>query len=145
MSFPGNQAESRGPFRAASEQSSAERIDDACRRAIAGKLAVRDIGAWLQGDTVSEPEFRLLWMLSRQAGGTCDSLDQAEMAERLVVSPAQVSGAVERLRNAGLLERVDSKRDRRRQLWQLTGSGEQLLGRVVDRVAGVAPKREAAA
>ena len=97
MSFPGNQAD-RGPVRAASEQSSAERIDDACRRAIAGKLAVRDIGSWLQGDTVSEPEFRLLWMLSRQAGGTRDSLDQAEMAERLVVSPAQVSGAVDRLR-----------------------------------------------
>ena len=54
-------------------------------------------------------------------------LDQADLAEQLVVSPAQVSGAVERLRSLGLLERVDSQRDRRRQLWQVTGAGDALL------------------
>lgn len=146
MIFLGNQADRRAEQGVVSERLSAERIEQACRDAAAGKLAVRDIAAWLQGDAVNEPEFRLLWLLSRHGRGEGrEALDQAQLAERLVVSPAQVSGAVERLRSAELLERVDAKGDRRRQLWQVTMSGEQLLNRVVDRVAGLAAKREAAA
>ena len=146
MLFLGIQADWRGDASAFNGGTSAERIERACRAAAAGKLAVRDIGAWLRGDEISEPEFRLLWLLSRhrRAEGR-EPLDQAEMAERLVVSPAQVSGAVERLRNAGWLERVAAKGDRRRQLWQVTPSGEQLLGRIVDRIASHDAQRGAAA
>lgn len=146
MLFLGNQADRRADQAAASECSSAERIEQACHAAAAGKLAVRDIGEWLQGDSISEPEFRLLWLLSRQGRGKGrEALDQAQMAERLVVSPAQVSGAVERLRSAGLLERVEATGDRRRQVWQVTVSGEQLLQRIVDRVASLGSQRGAAA
>lgn len=147
MSFPGNSA-ARGyrPF-AASDALSAERIDAACRLASEGKLAARRITGWLGGSGINEPEFRLLWLLAGAAssGEATVPLDQADLAEQLIVSPAQVSGAVERLRSLGLLERVDSQRDRRRQLWQVTGVGKALLGRVVDHVADASTHRETAA
>jgi DNA-binding MarR family transcriptional regulator len=126
---------------------SAERIDEACRLAGEGKLAVRRIAVWLRGSGINEPEFRLLWLLTGAAssGDAALSLDQADLAEQLVVSPAQVSGAVERLRTLGLLERVDSQRDRRRQLWQVTNAGAALLGRIVNHVADSSSNRGAAA
>lgn len=126
---------------------SAERIDAACRLASEGKLAARRIAAWLHSVPVNEPEFRLLWVLAggSQREGAATSLDQADLAERLVVSPAQVSGAVERLRSLGLLERIQHERDRRRQLWQVTSAGDELLRRIVNQVAGVSSNREAAA
>jgi DNA-binding MarR family transcriptional regulator len=126
---------------------SAERIDAACRLAGEGKLAARRIAAWLAGAPVNEPEFRLLWLLAGglQPKAVTMPLDQADLAEQLVVSPAQVSGAVERLRSLGLLERMQHERDRRRQLWQVTNAGDELLRRIVNQVAGVSSNREAAA
>lgn len=147
MSFSGDSADvGRWPC-AASGSLSAERIDAACRLAAEGKLASRRIAAWLNGSAINEPEFRLLWLL---AGGSqpevaATSLDQADLAERLAVSPAQVSGAVERLRTLGLLERIQHERDRRRQLWQVTLAGGELLRRIVNQVAAASSQREAAA
>ncbi len=147
MSFSGNSADSgRGPC-AASSSLPAERVDAACRMAAEGKLAARRIAAWLHGSGINEPEFRLLWLLAggSQASSAATPCDQAEMAARLVVSPAQVSGAVERLRGAGLLQREHDERDRRRQLWQITAEGKALLLRVVNLVATLPRAREAAA
>lgn len=147
MSFPGNSADpSQRPF-AASDPLATEQIDAACRSAAEGKLAARRISAWLDGSEVNEPEFRLLWLLAGAANRTSIpvSLDQAELAERLAVSPAQVSGAVERLRGLGLLERALNQGDRRRQLWLATVAGELLLRRIVNQVAVASAHREAAA
>ena len=147
MSFCGNSAESERWSGAASGSPSVERISAACRLAAEGKLAARRIASWLAGSEINEPEFRLLWLL---AGATSTSvsaaaLDQAELAERLVVSPAQVSGAVERLRSLGLVERVQHQRDRRRQLWQVTEAGDALLRQIIDRVHAAFLQQEAAA
>lgn len=147
MSFRGNSAGSgHRPF-TASGSLSMERIDAACRSAAEGKLAARMIAAWLEGAEISEPEFRLLWLLAGAAdlSATAASMDQAELAEQLVVSPAQISGAVERLRDLGLLERAANRGDRRRQLWRVTVAGDALLRRIVDQVAAVTSQREAAA
>lgn len=147
MSFSGDSADpGRWPC-AASGSLSAEQIDAACRLAGEGKLAARRITGWLRGSEINEPEFRLLWLLAgaTNSGDGAVSLDQADLAEQLVVSPAQVSGAVERLRSLGLLERVDSQRDRRRQLWQVTNAGDELLRRIVNHVADCSSNREAAA
>ena len=124
---------------AASGAASVARIDAACQLAADGKLAARDIAAWLRGFQVTEPEFRLLWLLSQSRGDrpAHDKFDQAELAELLVVSPAQVSGAVERLRSLGMLERTTDHHDRRRQLWRLADGGRQLLSAVVASVAGI--------
>jgi DNA-binding MarR family transcriptional regulator len=124
-----------------------ERINAACRLAAEGKLAVRRIATWLGGSEINEPEFRLLWLLAGTASADVSAvpLDQADLAAQLVVSAAQVSGAVERLRSLGLVERIQHERDRRRQLWRVTGAGNALLRRIVDRVHEAASRQEAAA
>ena len=147
MSFRGNPAEADRWPGTASGWPSVERINAACRSAAEGKLAARRIAAWLSGSAINEPEFRLLWLLSGAArsDATVAALDQADLAEQLVVSPAQVSGAVERLRNLGLVERIQHQRDRRRQLWSVTEAGDELLQLIVARVREAASQQEAAA
>jgi DNA-binding MarR family transcriptional regulator len=141
MSFYGTSAESERRSGTASGSQSVERINAVCRLAAEGKLAARRITVWLGRSEINEPEFRLLWLLAgtASAGISAVPLDQADLAEQLVVSPAQVSGAVERLRSLGLVERLQHQRDRRRQLWRVTDAGDALLGRIVDRVANQAP------
>lgn len=147
MSFRGNPAEVNRWSGPASGSSSVERINATCRLAAEGKLAARRIAAWLGGSEINEPEFRLLWLLAGTASSDVLAvpLDQADLAEQLVVSPAQVSGAVERLRSFGLVERVQHQRDRRRQLWRVTEAGDALLRQIVGRVHAAFSQQEAAA
>lgn len=146
MSFRGISAEPERWPGAASGSSSIERINAACLLAAEGKLAARRIAVWLGGLEINEAEFRLLWLLAGtvSSGVSAAALDQADLAEQLVVSPAQVSGAVERLRSLGLVERVQHQRDRRRQLWRLTEAGGALLQLIVARVREAASQQEAA-
>jgi DNA-binding MarR family transcriptional regulator len=118
------------------------RVDRACRLAVAGKLALREIAAWVEGIGVSETEFRLLWLLFQQEHGEASkstALDQADLAERLAVSAAQISGVIERLRQRELIIRVSDGGDRRRQLWRLELTGEALVHTVVAHVASEIP------
>jgi DNA-binding MarR family transcriptional regulator len=114
------------------------RIDDACRRIAAGRLAARELSGWTLDAGVSEAEFRLLWILFRDSSAP----DQAALAARLAVSPAQISGAVERLRTSSLIELSVDPGDRRRQLWRLAPAGAALVHQVLVRVAA-APKEAA--
>jgi DNA-binding MarR family transcriptional regulator len=52
---------------------------------------------------------------------------QLELAQRMGMSPAQISGLVEVLRQRALLVSERSPRDRRRQTWRLTAAGEKVL------------------
>jgi DNA-binding MarR family transcriptional regulator len=115
------------------------RIDQICRRVADGRLAARELAAWVAGAGVSEAEFRLLWVLFH---GDL-SLNQAELASRLGVSPAQVSGAVERLHSAGHIDGGCDAADRRRQLWRLTAGGRALIHAVLAHVAAAAAKEAA--
>ena len=120
---------------AATQAGAVTRIEAACRQAVAGKLAVRELARWVDGFGVSETEFRLLWQLFLAAESPSYRpgalFDQAELAVRLAVSPAQVSGVVERLRSLALLERDAQPGDRRRQLWRLAPAGRTLVLAVV--------------
>ena len=71
-----------------------------------------------------EVEFRLMTML---AWDDQSGIGQRELARRLGVSDAQVSGLVERLRRCDLLAASRCRKDRRRQLWRLTEPGRRLL------------------
>ncbi len=106
-----------------------------------GRLALRDIAAWVAAFGLSEIEFRLLWQLSTTANANeADAeLDQAALATRLAVSPAQVSAVVDRLRGAGRVIGVVPVGDRRRQLWLLTPTGRELVERVVAAVDALPP------
>jgi DNA-binding MarR family transcriptional regulator len=125
-------------FESARPDDASGRVDRACRLAVAGKLALREIAAWVEDAGVSETEFRLLWLLFQQEHGEASkstALDQADLAERLAVSAAQVSGVIERLRQRELVDRVPDVSDRRRQLWRLASTGETLVQTVIVNVA----------
>ncbi|QDT75160.1 MarR family winged helix-turn-helix transcriptional regulator [Lacipirellula limnantheis] len=147
MSFRGNLADSGPAPLAASDCAVAERIDAVCQLVVHGKLAARQLATWLSGVEINEPEFRLMWLLAGAARFATDggiSIDQSGLAARLAVSAAQVSGAVERLRSVGLLERASDTSDRRRQLWRVTVAGEQVLRGIVERAAAAEPRGAAA-
>jgi DNA-binding MarR family transcriptional regulator len=67
----------------------------------------------------------LLWLVKRSPG-----LSLAELAAEEGISPPALSGHVDRLERAGLIERVRSTEDRRRVGLRLTEDGSRLLRRV---------------
>lgn len=67
----------------------------------------------------------LLWLVKRSPG-----LSLAELAAEEGISPPALSGHVDRLERAGLIERVRSTEDRRRVGLRLTDEGARLLRRV---------------
>ncbi len=104
-----------------------QQLDDACSRIAAGRGAARELTALVEGFGLKEAEFRLLWALF--SGDT--RFHQAELAESLGCSPAQVSGLVERQRLRGLIVGQAASGDRRRQIWRITPQGCELLEKVV--------------
>jgi DNA-binding MarR family transcriptional regulator len=67
----------------------------------------------------------LLWLVKRNPG-----LSLAELAAEEGISAPAMSGHVDRLERAGLLERLRSSDDRRRVGLRLTEEGERLMRRV---------------
>jgi DNA-binding MarR family transcriptional regulator len=67
----------------------------------------------------------LLWLVKRSPG-----LSLAELAAEEGISPPALSGHVDRLERAGLIDRVRSSEDRRRVGLRLTDEGARLLRRV---------------
>lgn len=67
----------------------------------------------------------LLWLIKRSPG-----LSLAELAGEEGISPPAMSGHVDRLERAGLVERARSSDDRRRVGLRLTEEGARLLRRV---------------
>ena len=74
---------------------------------------------------VTARQTTLLWLVKRSPG-----LSLAELAAEEGISPPALSGHVDRLENAGFLERVRSTQDRRRVGLRLTDEGARLLRRV---------------
>jgi DNA-binding MarR family transcriptional regulator len=67
----------------------------------------------------------LLWLVKRSPG-----LSLAELAAEEGISPPALSGHVDRLERAGLIERLRSTDDRRRVGLRLTQDGARMLRRV---------------
>ena len=74
---------------------------------------------------VTARQTTLLWLVKRSPG-----LSLAELAAEEGISPPAMSGHVDRLERAGLLERERSSDDRRRVGLKLTDDGRRLLRRV---------------
>jgi DNA-binding MarR family transcriptional regulator len=74
---------------------------------------------------VTARQATMLWLVKRRPG-----LSLAELAAEEGISPPALSGNVDRLERAGLLERVRSSEDRRRVGLRLTDDGDRLLRRV---------------
>jgi DNA-binding MarR family transcriptional regulator len=74
---------------------------------------------------VTARQATLLWLVKRSPG-----LSLAELAGEEGISPPAMSGHVDRLERAGLIERERSRDDRRRVGLRLTEEGERLMRRV---------------
>jgi DNA-binding MarR family transcriptional regulator len=74
---------------------------------------------------VTTRQATLLWLVKRSPG-----LSLAELAAEEGISPPALSGHVDRLERAGLIERVRSTEDRRRVGLALTEEGVKLLRRI---------------
>jgi len=74
---------------------------------------------------VTARQATLLWLVKRSPG-----LSLAELAAEEGISPPALSGHVDRLERAGLIDRVRSSEDRRRVGLRLTDDGARLLRRV---------------
>jgi DNA-binding MarR family transcriptional regulator len=74
---------------------------------------------------ITARQVTLLWLVKRSPG-----LSLAELAAEEGISPPALSGNVDRLERAGLLQRVRSHEDRRRVGLELTEEGARLLRRV---------------
>ena len=74
---------------------------------------------------VTSRQVTLLWLIRGNPG-----LSLRELAAEERISAPALSGHVDRLEKAGLLERVRDQGDRRRVGLTLTGEGERLLKRV---------------
>jgi len=74
---------------------------------------------------VTARQATLLWLVKRSPG-----LSLAELAAEEGISPPALSGHVDRLERAGLLERVRSTQDRRRVGLRLTDEGVKLMRRI---------------
>ena len=74
---------------------------------------------------VTARQATLLWLVKRSPG-----LSLAELAAEEGISPPAMSGHVDRLERAGLIERLRSSDDRRRVGLRLTDDGERLMRRV---------------
>jgi DNA-binding MarR family transcriptional regulator len=74
---------------------------------------------------VTPRQATLLWLVKRNPG-----LSLAELAAEEGISPPALSGHVDRLERAGLIERVRSPEDRRRVGLRLTEEGTRLLRRI---------------
>ena len=75
--------------------------------------------------SVTSRQVTLLWLIREHPG-----LSLRELAAEERVSAPAVSGIVDRLEKAGLIERVRDPEDRRRVGLEVTGDGERLLKRV---------------
>jgi DNA-binding MarR family transcriptional regulator len=84
------------------------------------------------GIDLSDAELLVLWLC--HGGGQV----QVDLAATLGISPAQMSGLVERLRARELVAMHRSATDRRRQVWRTTAAGETLLKQAAGHLGALA-------
>ena len=90
-------------------------------------LLVRELSLIYKRFGLSASSFNLLMLVKH--GRDPESMTQREVGKRLVVSPSDMTGLIDRLEKKGLLERAPGK-DRRSNLLRITPRGAALLDQV---------------
>lgn len=85
---------------------------------------------WAGRHQLSEGRARLLFLLRER------ERTQGDLADRLGVSPRNITGLVDHLEQDGLVERVADARDRRVSWVRLTDAGELMMARVFKEMRG---------
>ncbi len=81
-------------------------------------------------------------LLLRCSTATAAGVSQKKLADMLSVSPAHVSATLEQLRCLGLLCSRRCRDDRRRQLWVVTTTGQDVIQRITCRLQPWASRLE---
>lgn len=84
---------------------------------------------------INDTALLVLWFC---AGADDAGVPQREMAAAADVSPAQISGLLERLRQAGWLVSKRLEGDRRQQVWQLTPAGQRVYSELCQALEPIA-------
>ncbi len=92
------------------------------RASSAGRTLRRLLADHAAAADLSDAELLMLWLC-----GDTHGMVQGELAAAIGVSPALMSGMVEKLRQRALLEMQRSLVDRRRQVWKTTEAGRRVL------------------
>lgn len=108
-------------------------LTSACSRALR-----RELGDRLSRAALAETEFLLLSACA-EAEALTDGAAQIDLARATGLSPAQISGVTERLREQGWIVPERSRHDRRRQHWRLTVEGRRLLTSACHELSELAP------
>ena len=95
-------------------------------------LIMRKLAPIYRQSGLSAPGFNLLLLLKR--GKEPDSFSQRRIGQRLVVSPSDMSGLIDRMERRELVRRLPGK-DRRSHLLQITAKGSILVEQVWPRHA----------
>ena len=74
-------------------------------------------------------QFNVLMLLEHQRGGE-PGLSQARLSEMMLVNRANMTTLIDRMEEAGLVQRTARPTDRRYNIIALTTKGEELLGKV---------------
>ena len=90
-------------------------------------LVIRRLTKIYKRFDLSSASFNLLLLLQR--GQEPESFTQQVISERLVVSPSDMTGLIDRLERRGLVRRIPG-RDRRTNLLRITPKGVQLVERI---------------
>ncbi len=96
------------------------------------RLARRAFDERVRADGVTGPQARLLLMLQRTPGE-----NQGYYADQLDVEPITLCRMVDRLEEAGLVERRPDPNDRRARRLHLTDKSRQKLARLRERLEGL--------
>lgn len=104
------------------------RVGLTCRTAIDGRRAARALAEWAGHFSLTEPGLQVLWCLRAVPES---GLDQTSIAARLACSAAQISNTIEHLRQRGWVVQQALPGDRRRNVWQLSEAGNELLSQML--------------
>ena len=91
-------------------------------------LLARQLAQIYARHELTAASFNVLMLLKH--GADPDTMMQRAIGERLVVSPSDMTGLVDRLERRGLVRRTRSAEDRRQKLLRVTAKGEALIERV---------------
>jgi DNA-binding MarR family transcriptional regulator len=80
---------------------------------------------------ISGPQWGILRVLHRAEAGGESALRLSDVAERMLLQPPSVTGAVDRLERLALVQRSDSKSDLRVRRLRLTPAGRKLVNQVL--------------
>ncbi len=103
--------------------------------------AGRSAGCWpITPPRLSDAELLVVWLCGDAAS---HGMVQGDLAIAIGVSPALMSGLVQRLLERGLIEMQRSAVDRRRQVWRTTDRGRRVLAELRPLLARLADELDA--